>query len=147
MKMRIVVADESEANFLAMNGCRAPLQLLSRLENESARLYERDLETDRPGRSFDRIGAGRHAIDGERSTQRQQQVRFAKRIAEALERARKDRAFDRLVVMAAPRMLGLLRDAMPDTSRAAVVAEVPKDLVHVDPKAIRNYIPRAALIG
>ena len=86
-------------------------------------------------------------MDGERSAQRQQQVRFAKRIAEALERARKDRAFDRLVVMAAPRMLGLLRDAMPDTSRAAVVAEVPKDLVHVDPKAIRNYIPRAALTG
>jgi len=147
VKMRIVVADESEAHFLATNGRRAPLQLLSKLENESARLHERDLETDRPGRSFDRIGAGRHAMDGERSTLRQQQVRFAKRIAEELESARKDHAFDRLVVMAAPRMLGLLRDAMPDTSRSAVVAEVPKDLVHLDPKAIHDYIPRAAFIG
>ena len=146
MKMRIVVADESEAHFLTMNGRRAPLQLLSKLENESARLHERDLETDRPGRSFNRIGTGRHAMDGERSTLRQQQVLFGKRIAEELESARKDHAFDRLVLMAAPRMLGLLRDAMPDTSRSAVVAEVPRDLSHLDPKAIHDYIPRAAFI-
>jgi len=38
----------------------------------------------------------------------------------------------------------------PDTAStvlARAVAEVPKDLVHVDPKAIRNYIPYAAPIG
>lgn len=147
MKIRIVVANETEANFLAMDAPRSPLQWLSKLANESARLHERDLETDRPGTSFDRVGPGRHSVGGERSTQRHHQERFAKRIVDELERARTNHEFDRLVLMAEPRMLGLLRDAMPETSRSTVVAELAKDLVHLDAEAIRGYIPREALLG
>ena len=55
--MRIVVADESEAHFLAMNGRRALLQLLSKLENESARLHERDLSQLHPARGLYRLSA------------------------------------------------------------------------------------------
>lgn len=146
MKLRIVVADESEAHLLAMDDPRSPLQWLSKLENEAARLHERDLGSDRPGRSYDRMGASRHSVGAEHSAQRHQQERFAKRIAGELERARNEHAFDRLVLIAGPRMLGLLREALPAATRSAVVAEVAKDLVHLDADAIRSHIPPEALL-
>jgi protein required for attachment to host cells len=142
--MRILVADQREANFFETEGLRAPLSWISKLENDTGRLQDRDLESDRPGRTFDRVGPGRHAVDGERSAKRQQQVRFAKQMAERIETDRQERSFDRLVVIAGPRMLGLIREALPETSRAFVAAEVPKDLVHLDAQAIRRLIPREA---
>jgi len=147
MKMRILVADQRMANFFETDGMRAPLNWISKLENEGGRLQDRDLETDRPGRAFDSVGAGRHAVDGERSTKRQQQVRFAKRMAQEIETARQDQAFDRLVVMAGPRMLGLIREALPELSRTFIAAEVPKDLAHLDARAIRKLIPPDAFMS
>jgi protein required for attachment to host cells len=147
MKLRIVVADESEAHLLAMDGPRSRLQRLSKLENEAARLHERDLESDRPGRSYDRMGVSRHSVGGEHNAQRHQLERFAKQVADEVERGRIEHAFDRLVLIAGPRMLGLLREALPEASRSAVVAEVAKDLVHGDAEAIRSHIPPEALLG
>ena len=147
MRMRILLADQREANFFETEGPRAPLNWLAKLENEEARLQDRELETDKPGRSAGPGGTTRHALDGERSRRRQQQVRFAKRIAQEIEAARVDESFDRLLVIAGPRMLGLIREALPEPSRAFIASEVPKDLVHLDARAIRKLIPREAFTG
>jgi hypothetical protein len=45
--------------------------------------------------------------------------------------------FDRLVVAAEPRMLGLLRDRRSREIAAATVAEVPKDYLHLAPAELR----------
>lgn len=144
MKLRILVADESEAAFFDAEGINVPLQWVSKLHDEKARLQDRHLENDRPGRAFNRMAPGRHAMDGERSTQRYHQERFARRIAQEIENARHQQEFGRLVIIAGPRMLGLIRDALPDASRSFIAAEVPKDLIHLDSDAILNYVPREA---
>ena len=50
------------------------------------------------------------------------------------------------MLIAAPRMLGLLRDALPATCRSVVAAEVAKDLVRQDPAAIRDAVPREVFL-
>jgi protein required for attachment to host cells len=144
MRVRILVADEREASFFDVQGLNAPMRLIAKFENETAQLHDRDLETDKPGRAFDRMGTGRHAMDGERSARRQNQSRFAECIAEEIETAWNRNGFDRLVIMAGPRMLGLIREALTGRNAPVIAAEISKDLAHVDVDTIRNYVPREA---
>jgi protein required for attachment to host cells len=144
MNVRVVVADEREANFFDLTTPQADVQARESFHNEAAR-PDRQLETDRPGRRFGGTdGNSRHGVDGERSTQRHELELFALQVARDLDSARTRHEFDRLVLIAGPRMLGLLRDALPAACRSVVAAEVPKDFVHHDVAAIRNAVPRAA---
>jgi protein required for attachment to host cells len=54
------------------------------------------------------------------------------------------REFERLVIVAGPKMLGLIRESLPPTCRSVVAAEVVKDLVHHESDAIREAVPREA---
>jgi protein required for attachment to host cells len=144
MKVRVVVADERAASLFDMASLSAPLERVGTIENPDAR-PPREIESDRPGRGF--VGAGgahhRHAYDGERTSRRwHAQIDLARQIATAVDQARARHEFDRLVIMAGPRMLGLIRDALPAPTRALVKAEVPKDLAHLDERSLKGYVPR-----
>jgi protein required for attachment to host cells len=150
MRVRIVVADESEARFYDTGGPRARLQLAGRVENPLGRLRDRDLKSDRPGRVFDRAPtAGRrrgsvthHATGGERRPHKQETQRFAREIVRTLEEARRQGQYDRLILMAGTPFLGMLRAALRKSVRATVVAEVSKDLVHQTERDVRKHLPR-----
>lgn len=139
--VRIVVADERDATFFDLTKPRAPLEARGSLHNDAAR-PDRELETDRPGRRFGGTHGNRHAVDGERSTQRHETQLFAKQVCQALDGARTRQEFDRLVIIAAPRMLGMLREALPAPCQAVVAAEVAKDLSLDQVDAIRDAVPR-----
>jgi len=49
--------------------------------------------------------------------------------------------FDKLVLMAEPRFLGELREAMPKSLANKTVFQVDKDLVHQDDQAISKHLP------
>jgi protein required for attachment to host cells len=146
MNVRVVVADEREASFFDLASAQAPPQARGALLNDAAGLKDRDLESDRPGRRFGGTHGNRHAVDGERSTERHESEQFAREVARTLDGARVRNEFDRLVLIAAPRMLGLLREALPDTCRAVIAAEVSKELVHQNADTIRDAIPREAFV-
>lgn len=139
--VRIVVADERDATFFDLSKPQAPLEGRGSLHNDAAR-PDRELETDRPGRRFGGTHGSRHAVDGERSTQRHETELFAKQVCQALDGARTRHEFDRLVIIAAPRMLGMLREALPAPCQAVVAAEVAKDFSLDQVDAIRDAVPR-----
>lgn len=56
---------------------------------------------------------------------------FAERIATYLDDALRGQEFERLVMVAAPAMLGILRKQLSDPVKAALRADIPKDLTHV----------------
>jgi protein required for attachment to host cells len=145
MNIRLVIADEREANFYDLGKPSAELEGRGSLHNEAAR-PDRELETDRPGRRFGGTHGNRHAVDGERSTERHEAELFAKSVARTLDVARTRNEFDRLVLIAAPRMLGLLREALPEQCRSVVAAEVSKELVRHDMDAIREAVPREVFL-
>jgi protein required for attachment to host cells len=150
VRVRIVVADESEARFYDIGGPRAPLQLAGRLENPAARLHDRDLKSDRPGRVFDRAppATGRrgavahHGTGGERKPRDQEAQRFARQIVRTLDQAHRQDQFDRLVLMSGPPFLGTLRAALRKSARSTLIGEVAKDLVHQTEREVRAHVPR-----
>jgi protein required for attachment to host cells len=149
MRVRIVVADQAEARFYDIEPPDPALHAAGRLSDARARLHDRDLVSDRPGRVFDHapFGSGRrgavahHGTAGERLPHRHVELLFAHRIGEALALARREGRFDRIVLMADPGFLGLIRKELPSGLASSVAAEVPKDLVHQTEEAVRAHLP------
>jgi protein required for attachment to host cells len=154
MNIRIVVADEREANFFDTSALNSPLSAQGSIHNPTGGRKDRDLETDREGRRFGGTvgvthGGGpaqshHHGVDGERSTERHELTLFAKEVGQRVEAGRVNHEFEKLILVAPPKMLGLLRQALPPQSQALLAAEVPKDIVHQGPEAIRQVVPREA---
>ena len=71
-------------------------------------------------------------------------VTFVEKIVKQLERVRQADELDRLVIMAAPGVLGLLRKALPPSLHKTVAAEVDKDLVHQSPQVVQSHVPDGA---
>jgi protein required for attachment to host cells len=148
MRVRIVVADRGEARFYDAQHANSHLHLVGELTDPLAHQRDRDFKSDRPGRVFDhaagpgRRGAvGHHATGGENSPLRHEAEAFAHRIINSLEQAQQTDSFDKLVLVAEPRFLGELRDAMPKSLANKIVFQVDKDLVHQDDQAISKHLP------
>lgn len=154
MNIRVVVADERRATFFDVTRPDAGLHEAGAIENPAGRLKDTDLETDRAGRRFGGAhgvshGQGQtqghhHGVDGERSTLLHDLTLFAKEVGRRIEADRVGHKFDKLVIMAAPKMLGLLRQEIPSHAQSMVAGEIAKDLVNHGPQAILNAIPRDA---
>lgn len=152
MRIRIVVASQAEATFYDLERIEDKLKLGGRLTDPSAHLHDRDFKSDRPGRVFDhapltagRRGAtGHHGTGSERRPRKHEAVLFAQKITTELEQAQREDRFDRLIVMAEPGFLGVLRKALTPSLTSAVVAEVPKDLAQQPESAVRAHLPPEA---
>jgi len=137
----IVVAESSRAKVFTGKGRQAGLELLETFEHPEARQHERDLASDRPGRAFDSAGQGRHAMEQDIGPKEQETIRFAKQIAGYLEAARVKGGFNRLILVAAPRFLGELRQQLSANTTALVTDEIGKNLVQQEPEDIRKHLP------
>ena len=149
MSTRVVVTDQSAARFYALDGARGRLRLIRTLSDPKARLHDRDFKSDRPGRVFDHASApgkrrgatAHHATGGERRPRQHEAQLFARQIAQELETAHQEKRYDRLILMCGPAFLGVLRAALSKAASAAVVAEVPKDLIHEPESAVLAHLP------
>jgi protein required for attachment to host cells len=136
----IVVADQGRARFFTTAGPRGPLMEVGALEHAEGREHPRDLTSDRPGRSFDSAGNGRHAMSSPVDPKRQEAIRFAKRIAEYLYEAHNEGRCDELLLVAGPEFLGLLREQLGD-AREFRIRELEKNLGQYDAQEIRAHLP------
>jgi len=152
MRIRIVVASQAETTFYDVQEITDKLQIAGRLTDPQAHLHDRDFKSDRPGRVFDHapLTAGRrgatahHSTGSERRPRKHEALIFAQKIAAELELARRDNRFERLIVMAEPGFLGVLREALPSSVKSTVIAEVPKDLAQQPESSVRAHLPPEA---
>jgi protein required for attachment to host cells len=82
--------------------------------------------TDKPGRSFSSVGHGRSAVE-QTDWHDLEQHRFARVVAEALEKLMRERHVKALVIVAPPRTLADLRQALHKDVKAGIIAEIDKD--------------------
>lgn len=140
-KIWIVSANSSKATLFTADTPIAPLAELTTFENPDARIKQKDLVSDRPGRSFDSHGEGRHAMEVKVDPKEQELIRFAKSIADWLEQERVKNAFERLILVAAPAFLGLLRAHLSAPLDTLVTLEVDKDYTALRPEELRSRLP------
>lgn len=109
------------------------------MRDDSATLPESEFASDRPGRTFDIVGKGRHAMSPPESGQEHQTLTFARQVAKYINSAIADSRVNKIVILSAPKFLGYLRSELSDTALRAVALAEPKDLNDLDAKEIKSY--------
>jgi protein required for attachment to host cells len=136
----VLIADATRARVFENTGKGTGLTIVHDMTLDAELLPSHELGTDRPGRSFDSVGSGRHAMESPSDLHREQKRQFARRIAEAIEEQLVTKSFDRLVLVAPPVTMGDLRAALPDKVKTVVAAEVVADLTRTPASELPGHL-------
>ena len=145
----ILVADGGRARLFEQDRKSRSFAPVAERDFVGSRAQSKEIASDRPGRTFDSAGRGqsgdagargRHAMEPGTDPHRYAEYAFARDLAEHLEKAANEHRFDRLVVVAAPRVLGDLRALLPKTVHGKIVAEINKDLTKVATRDLGEHL-------
>jgi len=135
----IVVANSAKARFLKAVSNRE-LQEEFVLEHEASRRKGTQVDTDRPGRSFDKFGGGRHHL-GNLEIGDEEALVFAKTISERLTDIAEKHTLNQLFIIAGPKMLGFISSKLHHNVEKKCAGKVDKDVVESSHDQIRSYLP------
>jgi protein required for attachment to host cells len=135
----VLTADGNRARLLRNKGTALHVELVPELEMEQENPPTREQGTDRPGRLGGGDGNSRSAIE-QTDWHNLAEERFAGKVADKLYRLAHARAFDDLIVVAPPKMLGSLRAAFHAEVTTRVQAEVAKDLTALTPPEVARLL-------
>jgi protein required for attachment to host cells len=125
----VLVADGNKALLLENVGDAELPVLEVRREDEQDNPATHEQGTDRPGRMND-SGPGQRSAFQDTDWHRLAEDRFAHDLADMLTRRAHDRRFERLIVAAAPKVLGELRKTIHSEVADRIVAEVALNLTN-----------------
>jgi len=115
------------------------LRIIEAETREAPRTSE--MGTDAPGRVHQRFGEARSSVEQTDWHDRDEEA-FLKELAVRLDKAVAGGETTGLVIVAAPRALGMIRKAYTHAIREALVAEIDKDYTNVPPDEVE-----ARLVG
>jgi protein required for attachment to host cells len=144
MRIRVIVADQSEARFYDLDGISSRLSVVGKLLDPNAPAPTERVVAAGSETNAKRAPPTPRVPGSELRPRKDAAMRFARQIAAELSGAKRDNAFDRLVLVAGPAFIGLLRSALSESVRATLVAEVRKDLVAADDESIAAVVPPEA---
>jgi len=136
----ILIADGARARILHNDGPGKGLHALAGGVFRGEHASTHAIMSDRTGRTFSSTGPRRAAIEAHSDPHRELKRSFAHQLADALADGWRKRAYDRLIIVAAPSTLGDLRAALSREVRAKVTAEVAKDLTKTPDAAVVEHL-------
>jgi protein required for attachment to host cells len=71
---------------------------------------------------------------------------FAEKLSDLLETALDENVFDRIILIASPRMMGAFHEILPNNVRACIAAEIPKDFMHFGQKELEKALEKIIVI-
>lgn len=139
----ILVANRSGARLFENTGPGKGLTLLRDIAHAEGHLKNQDFNADKPGRSFDTGGEGRHAIGKSQSPTEHETQKFGKELAAMLNEGRTANAYSALTLVAEAGFLGVLKAELDDQVSKLVSQTVEKDLVKVADSNIAESLASA----
>lgn len=122
----ILVGDGRKALFLRNHGAQTHVELSVERVLKQDDPPTREQGTDRPGRY--RGGDGPRSAFEETDWHQLAEDRFAMEIGSALNRLAHENGFHHLILVAPPKVLGIVRTHLDKDASSRIVAEVHKDL-------------------
>ena len=141
VKTWVLVADSTRARIFSADKNTGPITEFETLAHPEGRLHEQHMTSDLPGKHGNGTGLGRHGMGDQTEPKRQEQIYFAKRIAERLEQGRTKGDYGNLIIVAAPTLLGLLRDHLSSSTSKLVAHQLDKNLARLNARDIRGHLP------
>jgi protein required for attachment to host cells len=135
----VVVCDGAKALVLENVGDAKFPNLKTRDVYEQKHLATHEMGTDAPGRSHSSLGHGRSAVT-QTDWHDQAEQAFLTELVHKLDAAVTSHKVKSLIVVAPPRALGMIRAHYSHALRAAVRAELDKDLVKMPVHEIEKHL-------
>lgn len=136
----VVVAHRTGSRIFEHRGPGKGLSLVSEREHPEGRLREAESYADKSGRAFESHGQGRHAYTHTESAHDRAAANHAREIARELDAARNEHRFGRVLLVAEPKFLGMLRDSLDQQTAKLVESELHKDLSHVRERELPKHL-------
>lgn len=138
----VLVADSEKALFLENTTDAQNPNLKVRRKDEQENPSDREQSANRPGRFNDGPSVHRSAVD-DTDWHQLAKERFASDLADRLYKMAHKGKFDRLVLVAAPEVLGELRKNLHKEVADCVVGEVSKNLTNHETSKIEEMVKEA----
>lgn len=74
------------------------------------------------------------------------ELAFVEKLSDWLEKALDEDVFDRVVLIASPRMMGAFHEILSTEVRACIAAEIPKDFTHFGQKELEQALEKIIVI-
>lgn len=139
----ILVANQAEARIYSADRIPGDLVLKGKMTHTEGATHARNLTSDAPGRAYNRIGPARHSIDPDTGVKEEERRKFVKEIVGRLQSAYFRGEFERLVLLAAPAVLGVIRKTLSGDLVKTVIKEIPKDVVRQNPDKVHTQLVRS----
>jgi protein required for attachment to host cells len=135
----VVVCNGAKALVLENTGSRMKPGLITKAVFEQTNPKDSELGTDKPGRTINSVGARRSAVE-QVDRHEQAEQRFLAELAARLNKAVLAGKTPSLIMVAPPRVIGILRQEFTSHVREAIRAEVEKDFVKLPVPEIERHL-------
>lgn len=140
----LVLADGQKAMFLRNQGHNGQIRLEKVQTFTLDNLASHELGWDRPGRAYSRCANDSRRSAYESSDPHEQgEMRFLEDLARAIDGALASDGYQRVVLMAPPRALGILRQALSPAAQQRVQETVPKDYLKTPMAELEQMLMRS----
>ena len=138
-KLWYVISDGGRARFIERDEKGAFRTILSFVSTE---LHERsrDLGLDRPTRVMESAASARHAIEPRRDLHTAAKEDFVRLVADQLEAEHDRGQFDKLVLVAPPRVLTELKERLSKPIAEVVIDDLQKDLTKIPDHDLAEHL-------
>jgi protein required for attachment to host cells len=142
---RVLVADKVKAQLYDLPSRRGSLTALQSFVNPTGMQPERGLGSSRPGRVTSGTGGGRHAYEPRHGIKEHAEEVFVRDVVGALETDLSASDGAPIVLVAAPRLLGIYRRLLPTAVRDRGVLEVRLDLTSLPVLELNKRVREAVV--
>jgi protein required for attachment to host cells len=141
----VLVADSARARLFEISAEDRSMTELGCYASAASRSNARDSATDRLPRTSESVGEARHAIEPHTTLRDKSSNQFAHVLGDVLKGGHAERRFERLVLVAPARFLGILNATLDKGLRGCLAGELPRDLVALPVPEIRARLSQAML--
>lgn len=135
----VMVGDGRKALFLRNDGDAIEPHLKTEQVLTDDNPPTREQGADRPGRTISGADGRRSAV-GQTDWHDLEERRFARTIAEALEKLARDKSIPGFIIAAPPRTLAELRQSFNADVKERIIAELDKDLTRIPVEEIKKHL-------
>ena len=138
-KTWILVANASSASLYMNNGPKQGLKKIRAYEHAASREKASDLVSDRPGHNRS-AGNGHGAYVPPSDPKQNEAQNFAMKLTRDLEQGRTSNEFQRLILVAPPQFMGLIKSNTGAALMNLVSDHFEKDYTKVDEKTLAGHL-------
>ena len=137
----VLIANGSRGRLFSVPERNRSWTLVKEYAHPASRVSEGGLTTDQPGRAPGSVNGGaRSSMQSKTSPKEVEFEHFAHELATALHDGHGQQAYDRIVLVAPPHFLGLLRKTINHTVSKLIGATVDKDYLHLNDQDIHERL-------